>query len=110
MQTELEVLQRSPYPRQYRYSIRNLNLPREEREGLMLIRQEQSQFRPNQPQIDTSDPRFDNLSQDSEEQEEDPIMPYSSIRNRVPTPNGRHYPERLHQSISEFESSIPKIW
>jgi len=79
----------------------------------MLIRQEQSQLRPVQGLRETPDPRFENLSQNSDEQEE-AIQPYSAIRNRAPTPNSRqggNFPqERMHQSMKEHESIIPKIW
>lgn len=109
IQNELEVMQRSPYPRQYRHSIRNLNLPAtDDREGLMLIRQEQSQMRPVELMRERSAVQtFENLSQNSDEEEH---MPYSSIRNRVATPNPRHYQERIQQSMMEFEKVIPKIW
>lgn len=103
-------MQRSPYPRTFRFNARNLNSGLDNSDNLMLIRQEQSQFRPNQELRETTpDVRFENLSQDSNEQEE-LIQQYTNTRNRNPTPNARNGRQNLHQSVREFEEVIPKIF
>lgn len=102
-------MQRSPYPRTFRFNARNLNSGLDHSDNLMLIRQEQSQFRPNQELRETSpDVRFENLSQDSNDEV---IQQYTSTRNRNPSPYARDRSRpSLHQSIREFEEVIPKIF